>query len=736
MQLPLKQQWKRLTLLGKGMVLLAILFLVGLITAGSVVTYYYQRASGYDLDKMDAVPQGVKVLDVHGRQVGTLFSHNRKLISLEETPDHLIAALLSTEDAKFFDHPGFDIEGILRAAVANVKSGHIEQGASTITQQLARHVFGLEGRTFDRKFTEILLATRMESAYEKEKILEVYLNWIYLGGHAWGFGAATDYYFDKNIEDLTPEESALLVGLVKSPNTYNPFRNPDSAKAMRNETIDNMVVTGALDPKEGEVLKQRPLGVVQSKEWSRSHPYVLDHVRRELLSLYDREELLSSSWTVETSYHPRLQQRIEVAIDEHLAEWDPKVSKSADPLQTAVVVLDNMTGEILASHGGRDFSKSQYNRVVQAQRRPGSAFLPFTYAAAFSEDAVHPWSTVWDAPMDNRRVMIGGTTGILGEWGTETETNRYFGKISAAGALMWGKNAATIRVGLETGREKLEELARRAGIKSELRPYSNAFLGSSEMTLLELTHAYTIFPNHGVPAPAPHFIRRIVNQEGQSVYKANLKGVKPAVDGDSADQVHLVLWNGMRKGISTSTLENHQLETDYAVGKSGTTNRMSDAWYIGYDGAVTCGVWIGKDRPVKIAEQAFGHTIAMPLWVDAMNLAGTHARPTKQVVIRSNHESAESLCLISGFPVTEKCHGNGPELVSHRFDVPMVLDQAIKETPCPVHTGNVRKGPATKPEVPSPKLRKVEAVEPQGPGVDGPNPYQIKKPEAEVVASK
>lgn len=504
---------------------------------------------------------------------------------------------------------------------------------------------------------------------------------------------------------------------------------------MRNETIDNMVNTGALEPKEGEILKQQPLGLVQSKEWSRAHPYVLDHVRRELLSLYGRDELESSSWVVETSYHPRLQQRIEVAIDEHLAEWDSKVLEQGGPLQTAVVVLDNMTGEILASHGGRDFSQSQYNRVVQAKRRPGTAFVPFTYAAAFSADTVHPWTTIWDAPIDNRRVMIGGSTGILGEWGSETKTNQYFGKISAAGALMWGKNAATIRVGLKTGRDKLEELARKAGINSELRPYSNAFLGSSELSLLELTHAYTIFPNHGVPAPKPHYIRKIIDASGQAVYQANVRGVKPALEGDAADQVHLVLWNGMRKGVAAETLKKEPLESQYAVGKSGTTNRMGNAWYVGYDGAVTCGVWIGKDQPVKIQDKAFGHTLAMPLWIDAMNLIGVHAREPKQVVIRSNEESAESLCLISGFPVTGECHGKGPGLASQKLDVPMVLDTSIKETPCPVHTSNTSKGPATKPDIPSPKLRKVEAVEPKGPPVEGPNPYQIKRTETEVVAS-
>jgi len=721
------QNWTEGSWKTRVLMLVAILTVAALLTATTILGSYFIRASEYNLDVVTNPPTGVTVYDAEGKQVGTLFAVNRELVSPEEVPDHLVAAILATEDARFYQHPGIDLKGIARAFVVNILEGEIAQGGSTVTQQLARQIYGLSGKTLDRKMLEAMLAFRIEQRFSKEEILMAYINWIYLGGQNHGFGAAAEYFFGKEIEELTPSDSAMLAALIKSPNGYSPFIHPEAAREQRAHTIERMEVHDLISPWDAEALKGRSLGVVAAQDRPRTHPYLLDHVRRELLAKFDRELLEKVSWKVETSLQPGIQRRVESAVRERVAKLKANVSPSDDnPLQGAAVLIDNRTGEILASVGGVDYSRSQFNRVVQAKRRVGTAFTPITYVSVFDSGALDPWSQVYDAPMDNRRVMIGGGTGLLGEWGAESHENRYFGRITAAGALLWGKNAATIRVGWQGGLDQLNSVAEASGIESPLRPYSNAFLGSSELSLMEMVRAYSIFPNHGVPAPKPHFIRRVVREDGTEIHRHETGTSEPSVKAEAAEQVHLVLWSGMRKGSSSRFLKSEEapwLKNEFAVGKSGTTHDFANAWYLGYDGITTCGVWIGRDKPAPIRVPAFGHKVAMPLWIEVMNAAVDAGRPATKVVVHATSEESEKLCLQSGFAATDQCRADGPGKQETDLGVPMLIDNEMAKRKCPLHGERGIPAVAEVPDIPRPAGRETESVEPKGPIIEGPQPY-------------
>jgi len=714
--------WKVRTLLVMG-----IVALIASMSGATVLGIYFIRAAEYNLDIVTNPPTGVTVYDASGDQVGTLFSVNRELVDRKQVPDHLVAAVLATEDARFYRHPGVDLKGIARAFVVNLLQGEIEQGGSTVTQQLARQVYGLSGKTLDRKMLEAMLAIRIELRFSKEEILMAYMNWIYLGGQNHGFGAAAEYYYGKEIEQLTPADSAMLAALIKSPNGYSPLLHPERAEQQRAHTIKRMEVLDLVSLWDAQTLKRKPLGVVSADDRPRSHPYLLDHVRRELLARFDEQLLEKVSWKVETSLNADLQRKVKRSVRERIQRMEDQTERSeVNPLQGAALIIDNRSGEILASVGGVDFSSSQYNRAVQAKRRVGTAFLPLTYVAAFDSEALDPWSQVLDAPMDNRRVMIGGETGLLGEWGAESKKNQYFGPITAAGALLWGKNAATVRAGWKGGVDQLQKVAVNSGITTPLRPYSNAFLGSSELSLMEMVRAYSIFPNHGVPAPELHFIRRVIDDAGNEIYRAEIGTSEPAVKAEAAEQVHLVLWGGMRKGSSSRYLRSDDslwLKNEFAVGKSGTTHDFANAWYLGYDGITTCGVWIGRDRPAPIGKAAFGHRVAMPLWIDVMNAAVDVGRPANKVVVHATADDSERLCLYSGFSATEHCHGKGPNRAEIDFGLPMLIDNQMVKQKCQLHSNGGGSATAGVPEVPRPSSREVEPIEAQGPIIEGSQPY-------------
>ncbi len=597
-------------------VLLLLMTIVGLV--------YLTKAYRYDLNEVAHVRGGADVVDWTGCDIGRIVPKNRKIVTLEDVPPHLIDALLATEDERFYQHEGYDFWGIARASVANLRARRIRQGASTITQQLARNACALTERSYDRKITEIFLAWRIERAYSKSEILVGYLNRIYLGSGFWGIGAAAEGYFSKNVADLDLGESAMLCGIIKSPNPSSPFRDYERAAAARDDTLNRMVRSGLLDPADRDEWQKRRTVVRRFDRTDLASPYVLAQIGREAHGLLARDSL--EGLVVETSLDTRLQRQVEAVVETTLREieqtpdyahptreeflaGEPDKDGGVPYLQAAVLVLQNATGEVVAAVGTRNHRESEHDRVWRSKRPAGSSFLPLLYAAAFENPEISPRTPVFDAPLANREVMIGGQTGILGEWCAESPENRFEGKIPAAWAFLRGKTSASVRLGFATGLPQMHHVVNRAGIHSKLRRYPSSFLGSSEVNLAELTHAFTIYPNLGWRSSRSGLIRKITTTGGKPVYDG-LQNSKPVrvVSPMTATQLNVLMNGAMTAGGVQKAVEGQ------ISGKGGVSYEGTDHWFVGFNSRFTWGVWVGFDLPAKISGQLRSNDTAFNLW--------------------------------------------------------------------------------------------------------------------------
>lgn len=565
--------------------------------------HYFDQSAALDLEQVARPEIGALVLDAKGVEIGRAGSMNRLLITREDIPPHFVDALIAAEDQRFLVHPGFDPVGSVRAAWANYRAQAVKEGGSTLTQQLARDVYRLEGKDIDRKLSEIAAAVRIEKRYTKDEILVHYLNRIYFGSGFYGLGAAARGYFGKKASELTIDESALLCGVIPSPSRYSPFVSEERAKEFRDQTLRRMHEIGKLN----EVELSRYLGMKTPIAASRDDSlargqvaYLIARIERELraeMAKWPEAPASLNGYTLVTTVGLGTQQEAAKEIDRHLAGMGDTDGK--DPLEAALVVLENRSGQVVLSVGSRDFQRSEYDRTLEMKRAPGSAFLPFLYAAAFESDPFTPATLVLDAPFDNREMGLGAIGGILGEWSTENPANRWDGEITAAEALTKSKNSPSARLGLLVGLERVGRMARACGIETILRDMPGSLLGASEASLSELTRAYTVFPNEGVPAPAPRLIREIRDPSGKVVASPASPAPATAMKASTA------------KAIVTALPASEAIPG--ARGKSGTTPIFSDAWHFGFNDTHTWGLWIGRDRFGPIRPLAFGSEIAKPL---------------------------------------------------------------------------------------------------------------------------
>lgn len=575
---------------------------------GGVGWYYYEASAGLDLAEVERLEVGALVKDVQGREIGRAGTMSRLLLTREDIPVHFVDALLAAEDQRFFIHPGFDPVGSVRAAWANYRAEAIREGASTLTQQLARDVYKLEGKDADRKLSEIAAAVRIEDHYSKDEILVHYLNRIYFGSGFYGLGSAARGYFGKAAKDLTIDESALLCGLIPSPSRYSPLVSESRAIEFRDQTLRRMREIGKLSDEQLATFLAKETVVARSREHLLDRgqiTYLLARVERELrIALEKRAVPITSldGLTVETSIDLTRQQNAAKAMDRYLGNMTKNgavESAGGGDLEGAFVLIENRTGRIVVSVGSRDFQNSEYDRALDMTRPPGSAFFPFVYAAAFETGAFKPESTVFDAPFDNREMGLGSIGGILGEWSTENPENRWDGHIPAADALRYSKNSPTARLGLQVGLGPVRKLIEAAGIQSPLEEVPGSLLGNSEANLTELTLAYTVFPNGGTPAPEPGLIREIRNAFGKVIPPPFEPKAGPAMGEKTAQAVTACL---TAKGDGKNR-----------PGKSGTTPGFTDVWYFGFDEEHTWGTWLGKDSFTPIHPLAFGSVLAQPL---------------------------------------------------------------------------------------------------------------------------
>jgi len=676
---------------------------------------FTEMARQFDLDRLERMESASLVYDRKGELMGKFFIQNRDPVPYDKLPKVLIDAVVAAEDQRFWTHDGVDYFGIARAAMANWTAGRIRQGASTVTQQLARNSFDLKERTYRRKLLEITLAHRIEERFPKEKIMELYLNRVYFGSGLYGAEAAARGYFGVRASELTAAQAATLAGLLLSPNNLSPWNDPEASRVNRDYVLKQMRDLGFLTRDQYDQAMAEPLTVRQRPDPVKQS-YAMDYVRQQAIASLGFERAMNGGFRIHTTLDTGMQKAAEEALRRRLDEVErrrgysnqtyadfskdyaanrPKPgasnTKAPDYLQGAVLALDNSTGGILVMVGGRDFLHSEYNRSVQGKRPVGTAFVPLVFAAAF-EKGVFPGDVVQDWALDNRLVGIGGGAGILGEWGVERPDNEYEGEITVRDALVRGKNGAAVRVGFRTGLDTLGELTKNAGITASLRPYANSYLGTSEMSLEETTLAYTMFPGGGTRPSRTHIIDRILDADGSVIYQRDNERTK-VVEDSTAWQVHSLLTDSLVRGTGSRAMSDYGLGVAGAAGKTGTAYNFTDVWFLGYTDAVTCGVWMGFDRPRQIFRGAFGKDLALPVWVDVMN-SSREDFPSEPLKAPVTVEQVE-VCRLSGELATDKCvervvvPGAGATAESTVYTEYARIGKAPSAS-CTVHAGGIK----------------------------------------------
>jgi penicillin-binding protein 1A len=513
----------------------------------------------------------------------------REQLKLEQIPDDFQKAFIASEDRRFLQHSGVDTQGILRAVVNNLRSQNVVEGASTITQQVARILFLTQERTIWRKLKEVRLAQRMEQELTKDEILERYLNLVYLGSGAYGVGDAAWVYFSKSVDQLTLSEMATIAGLAPAPNVYAPDKNPEAALERRNMVLQRMQEDGVIRPEERQLASQEALTVKSNlpRRFQVEFPYFSTYVQQELPKYVSPDVLAAGGLVVETSLNPTWQKAAEAAIARTLknqGRWE-------NFKEAALVSIDPRHGEIQAMVGGKDFSKNQFNRVTQAQRQPGSTFKGFVYATAIATGK-SPYDSYLDAPL------------VVDGYEPKNYSEKFYGWMNMRDALTRSINTIAVQILIDVGYEPTIKLAKDLGIKSELKPTYSLALGSNEVNLLELTSAYGSFATQGLHTEV-HGIRRILNRQGKVIWSANFQP-KRALDADSTAIMTWMLRNVVNNGTGAAA----QLNDRQVAGKTGTSDEARDLWFIGYIPQVVTGVWLGNDnnRPTYGSSSSAAYT--------------------------------------------------------------------------------------------------------------------------------
>jgi penicillin-binding protein 1A len=722
----------------------------GVLTYKMYVLPLRDQAETFDLEEIKKLEIASIIYDRYGGELGKLYITNRTPITLKQVPKHFQDALLAQEDSRYYQHQGVDWYGVGRAVYQGVlrKIGGrgVNQGASTITQQLGRQTFQLLERELSRKILEWYLALRIEKKYSKEDIMEHYLNRIFFGSSGtgqnfYGVQSAAQGYFGKNVTDLTLDESATLVGLIKAPNTYSPLRNAEAAIKGRNIVLDRMAQETLITPEVAEENKRKPMVTVAASPDSRM-TYYYDAIRKETVKIVGEERASIGGFHIYTSIDPDLQHQADEALKKRLAEVEtmqgyahqtytqyrnvlndyrqqlkdktipPNTPKpKPEYLQGAALIIDNSNGAVLAVVGGRDFKDSEYNRAFDSARATGTCFTPFVYAQAFTSPNFYPGSQLEDSHFDNSRAMVGGSMeGILGEWGAESmDTSYSMGKITAREALSTSKNAPTMRLAYaafsggnmdKPNLKPLLGLTTKAGIQSQVKEYPSSFLGTSEIKLSEMCLAYTIFPNLGERPVALTIINRITDSQGGQVFQTKQTQEKVRViDEIAAYQTHSCLVDALQIGTGRAARLEFGLKNFPAAGKTGTHSDYKDLWFMGYSSRITCGVWVGFDKLTTIAKppNAFSSRIALPIWCDLMNAA--QSKYSAELFTTPAGMERVEICKHSGLRASDYCYAqikqtmNGKE-IEHSIKtsyIEYVRPGTTVSTLCNIHTGSGKK---------------------------------------------
>jgi len=560
-----------------------------------------------DEDWLKKSELAVVFLDRYGNEVGTRGVKQNDSIPLEEFPDHLIKAVLATEDRRFYEHFGIDVPGTVRALVTNARAGGVVQGGSSISQQLAKNLFLSNERTIERKVKEAFLAVWLETRLTKNEILKLYLDRAYMGGGTFGVDAAAQYYFGKSARDVSMPEAAMLAGLFKAPGRFAPHINLPAARARANVVLDNLVEAGFMT--EGQVFgaRRNPAKTIDRRDETAPN-YYLDWAFEEMRKLANTlpKSVTERNFVVRTALDSGLQKVADTAVESAIRQYGRDYRAS----QAGLVVAD-LEGAVRAVVGGVDYSESQFNRATDALRQPGSSFKPYVYATALM-NGFKVNSKVVDGPV------------CVGNWCPKNYSGGYSGSMTLTQALTRSINTIAVKLSIaigkgnaRAGRNKIVELARAMGLRTPLPDTPSLPIGADEVTVLDHTIAYATFPNAGKAVPA-HAVLEVRTGTGETIWRFDRDGPKPKQV--MPQQVAADMAFMMNKVVEEGTARRAILNGIKAAGKTGTTNAYRDAWFVGYTGNFVAGVWFGNDdyRPLN---RMTGGSVPAMTWHTVMEYA-------------------------------------------------------------------------------------------------------------------
>jgi penicillin-binding protein 1B len=639
---------------------------VSLVSAA--VTKIENGASGEEMFSLELEPE--LVTGLYDR-----IWQERRVVSLSQVPPLMIKAILAVEDERFYSHFGIDPFSVLRAFLVNLRSGGVVQGGSTLTQQLMKNFFLDDERTMRRKLKEALMALIVERKYSKNEILENYLNEIYLGQKGsqgiFGIWEASQFYFSKELSELTAGEIALLAGLIRAPNRYSPYRGRDAATKRRNVVLAKMLDDGIITQRQYEAALKETLPNRELIKVTNDAPFYVDFLRRDLAERYSNDVLTAEGLRIFTSLDLNLQRSAEKSLVDglkRLEEVYPALRRRGedDHLEGAIVVIRPQTGEIKAMVGGRNYQKSQFNRVFQAKRQPGSIFKPFVYLAALMYGGEGSGKKFSPATLVEDSAFTWSYEGQ--EWQPGNYNDEFLGTVTFRRALEKSLNAATARVAREVGIRRVREIAHRLGIQSSLPAVPSLALGAAEVTPLEVAVSFASLANNGVRTQ-PLAVKQVLDPNGRVLEKRDVR-----VEKVLSPQMAFMM-NHLMKGVldrGTGELARRWGFTRPAAGKTGTTNDFKDAWFVGYTPDLLAVVWVGFDNQSKLGLS--GAQAALPIWTDFMKRA-TEGTPVTDFIPPPGIKIVD-IDPLSGQPATPNC----PQVIREAF-----VEGEEPTGTCPLH---------------------------------------------------
>jgi penicillin-binding protein 1A len=584
--------------------------------------------------------------------LGELYSEKRDPVPLSEIPEMLTTALLAVEDRNFYRHCGIDLKGVLRAIVKDIRAGNFKEGASTITQQLARTLFLTTEKSLTRKIKEAILALQIERKYTKDEILTLYLNQIYLGSGAFGVESAARAFFNKSVADLDLSQCALIAAMPKAPSAYSPLVNPELARKRRNIVLMQMRNLGLIEEEAYLAAREAPVtGTSAATSSGKKAPYFVDYIKGPLEETLGEAALYKGGLRIYTTLSWEMQQAAEAAVEAGLLNVAERMTARgiSDPEpQSALISLDVESGGILAMVGGRNYSVSQYNRAVSAQRQPGSAFKPLVFAYAV-EQGFSQGTLLLDAP-----VVFPGANGGK-DWMPDNYSKTYQGEMTLRRALALSKNIPAVRLLEMLGTSPVISFSHQMGITSSLEPNLSLALGTATVRLIDLAAAYRVFAAGG-ESVTPFGVVEIVDSSGRTVWRAKPER-RLVLSADAAaittDMLSAVVQEGTgRKALSLGRP---------VAGKTGTTDQFKDALFMGYSPSIVTGVWVGQDKYESLGSGETGAQAALPIWIAFME----KAMATRPYQVFTTPESTQRLSMdpVSGQAVSD----SDPDAVNALF---------------------------------------------------------------------